>query len=167
MSARVNREIQASTIQELQNQVKKLTLKNLQLNKQLKEAQHSNRSAKEWFKAARIRSEQHRRNKRKLEKAERFLIVAGIIAWILNGLPLSHAVALACVNYYTSDAELKINIPWYIIWCSDKRIGGVLTGLLGFSISIPAQLVFPASWKSFAGATCSALKQILDVSLPS
>ncbi len=55
---------------------------------------------------------------------------------------------------------------WLIIWCRQDNIGAILTGLLGFVVSISSQITFPAPWRSYAGATGFTLKQMIGIFLP-
>jgi hypothetical protein len=52
---------------------------------------------------------------------------------------------------------------YYLLWKINDKWCSLLTGFVGFLISIPAQRIFPAPIRVFYGTVVFGIKQILDI----
>jgi uncharacterized membrane protein len=119
-----------------------------------------------YLAAANYRSKQHQRAKESLNSAFYWVRGAQIITMILALVLVVHVFVSVIINYKIFKEVSKYEIFRYISPAADTRVGSVITSMLSFAVSIPAQRTFPAPWRSFIGTFIFAFKQLLDIFLP-
>ncbi len=62
--------------------------------------------------------------------------------------------------------KLPKQFRYYLVWKINDKWCSLITGFVGFCISIPAQRTFPAPIRVFYGTAVFGIKQILDIFLP-
>ncbi|CAF1206888.1 unnamed protein product [Adineta ricciae] len=147
---------------ELILEVKRLQTKNTELRQKLSQAESVASSNACLLEAAKLRSAKHRNEKERLQRLDRLWRMARIMVVFGSVLLIIYAAALAVDEHGLSGVKippklLSTNYKWVV----DDRIGSFLVGCLGFIISIPSQLTFPAPYLSFAGASFFAAAQII------
>ncbi|CAF0999162.1 unnamed protein product [Adineta ricciae] len=148
-------------------EVKRLQTENTELRQKIQQTESVAASRHALFEAAKLRSAKHRNEKERLQRLDRLLQMAYIMVTFGSLLLTIYAVALAVDEHGVSGFKLPSKlISTNYKWAVDDRIGSFLVGCLGFSISIPSQLTFPAPYLSFAGVSLFAAKQMIVLFLP-
>ncbi|CAF3697895.1 unnamed protein product, partial [Adineta steineri] len=105
--------------------------------------------------------------KNRLEQLDRILTVGYAVIFTVTVALFLDAICLA-----VDELGLKVlgiepkYLSTNIRWAVDDKIGSILIEILGFGISLPSQITFPAPDRSFAAVTLFTIKQIMVVFLP-
>jgi len=152
---------------DLLEMVNRLQLQNDELQQKVQQAERVDHRTDEMLQAIRLRCEKHRDEKNRLKQLDRILNVAYMMVLGVSLFLFLYSTILAFDEYGAPGIGVR---PKYLStnfkWLVDDKIGSILLGILGFSISIPSQITFPAPYRSFATVTLFAIKQIIILFLP-
>jgi hypothetical protein len=152
-------------VAKLESRIRALQMENQTLRRQIVDAKNDADARNRYLGELQYRSRQRRRNKAKLASAFYWVrtaqYITGMIAMILGfyvGVP-----TMAGISIFD---KFPKQFRYYFVWKINDKWCSLLTGFVGFFISIPAQRTFPAPIRVFYVTVVFGIKQILDIFLP-
>jgi hypothetical protein len=152
-------------VTKLESRIKELQAENKALQRQIQDGRSGADARERYLVELQYRSRQRRQNKQKLISAFYWVRISQYIVALI-AIIIGLYVGVPNMASQSIFDRFPKEFRYYFVWKINDKWCSLLTGFLGFLISIPAQRTFPAPIRVFYGTVVFGIKQILDIFLP-